>query len=71
MRRRRGDALLDYVERQARTLELERLAVLTTQTAHWFRERGFEPGDIEQLPVERQSAINYRRNAKIFIKSLT
>ena len=67
----RGDALLDHVERQARTLELARLAVLTTQTAHWFRERGFEPGDIEQLPVERQSAINYRRNAKIFIKSLT
>lgn len=67
----RGDALLDHVERRAGALALQRLAVLTTQTAHWFRERGFIPCGIEDLPVARQLVVNYRRNAKVFIKSLT
>ena len=30
------------------------LFVLTTQTAHWFRERGFEPTKLEDLPMEKQ-----------------
>jgi len=40
---RRGDALLGHMERLAREKGLERLFVLTTQTAHWFLERGYEP----------------------------
>lgn len=35
----RADALLRFIERQARALGLQRLFVLTTRTAHWFRER--------------------------------
>jgi amino-acid N-acetyltransferase len=66
----RGDELLFAVERQAKELHLAKLLVLTTQTAHWFRERGFEPAKIEELPMKRQSLYNYRRNSKVFIKTL-
>jgi amino-acid N-acetyltransferase len=66
----RGDRLLEFVEAQARTLGIGRLFVLTTRTAHWFRERGFEPGDIRGLPLRRQELYNYQRNSKVFIKML-
>lgn len=66
----RGDALLAYCERQSRQLGIRRLFVLTTRTAHWFRERGFKPGDLSSLPVKRRELYNYQRNAKVFIKDL-
>ena len=44
--------------------------MLTTRTAHWFRERGFVPGDISQLPVTRKRLYNYQRKSKVFIKQL-
>jgi amino-acid N-acetyltransferase len=37
----RGDRLLEAVEKSARATGLEELFVLTTQSAHWFSERGF------------------------------
>ena len=46
------------------------LFVLTTRTAHWFRERGFAPSGVERLPSARASLYNYQRNSKIFEKSL-
>lgn len=66
----RGDDLLEYVERQARSLGIERLFVLTTRTAHWFRERGFESGALNSLPVQRQLMYNYQRRSNVFIKAL-
>jgi amino-acid N-acetyltransferase len=66
----RGDRLLEFVEAQARALDIGRLFVLTTRTAHWFRERGFEAGDIKALPLRRRELYNYQRNSKIFIKEL-
>jgi amino-acid N-acetyltransferase len=44
--------------------------VLTTKTAHWFRERGFEPSSVERLPAARASLYNFQRNSKIFEKGL-
>ncbi|MCB1768893.1 MAG: amino-acid N-acetyltransferase, partial [Candidatus Competibacteraceae bacterium] len=66
----RADALLNFVERQARMQGLERLFVLTTRTAHWFRERGFEPANVEDLPLGKQVLYNWQRRSKVFIKSL-
>jgi amino-acid N-acetyltransferase len=68
--RGRGDRLLERIESIARERGIRRLFVLTTQTAHWFRERGFEPSGLGDLPMERQSLYNYRRNSKVFIKAL-
>ncbi|WP_018953353.1 amino-acid N-acetyltransferase [Thioalkalivibrio sulfidiphilus] len=66
----RGDRLLEFVESEAKALGIGRLFVLTTRTAHWFRERGFEPGDIKALPLRRRELYNYQRNSKIFIKAI-
>ena len=66
----RGDALLDYIQRRANQLGINRVFVRTTQTAHWFRERGFKPTDIKTLPVKRRNLYNYRRSSRLFVKTL-
>ncbi len=66
----RGDALLRRMEERAAAQKLRRIFVLTTQTAHWFREHGFTAGDVAKLPVERQSLYNWQRNSKIFFKKI-
>jgi len=66
----RGDKLLEHMESVARGRGIGKLFVLTTQTAHWFRERGFEPVRLGDLPMEKQTLYNYRRNSKVFIKAL-
>lgn len=66
----RGDALLRRIEARAAQLKLNRLFVLTTQTAHWFRERGFVPDDVAKLPAQRQMLYNWQRNSKVFVKRI-
>ncbi|OWY37163.1 amino-acid N-acetyltransferase [Xenophilus sp. AP218F] len=65
-----GEMLLQHVEYQARTQGLHSLFVLTTQTAHWFVERGFAEADKSRLPLSRQQFYNYQRRSKVFVKSL-
>lgn len=67
----RGDALLKYIERQSRQLGIQHLFVLTTRTAHWFRERGFKVSSLDKLPVKRRDLYNYQRNSKVFIKDIS
>ena len=64
----RGDQLLKYIERQTKQLGITQLFVLTTRTAHWFRERGYVSSDIKKLPVKRKSLYNYQRQSKMFAK---
>jgi amino-acid N-acetyltransferase len=66
----RGTELFSSLERQARLSGSRQLFVLTTQTAHWFLERGFVEGRIEDLPVARKDLYNYQRNSKVFVKAL-
>lgn len=66
----RGDALLAHIEQRARKLGLKTLFVLTTRTAHWFRERGFEPSNVGRMPSARASLYNFQRNSKVFEKGL-
>ena len=68
--RGRGALLLERMEDLARQRGISRLFVLTTQTAHWFRERGFEPARLTDLPMAKQVLYNYQRNSKVFIKRL-
>jgi amino-acid N-acetyltransferase len=67
----RGDTLLGAIERCALGAGIRRLFVLTTRTAHWFRERGFAPANVDALPVKRRNLYNYQRKSKVFIKALT
>ena len=55
---------------QAKSQKLKKLFVLTTRTADWFRERGFQAADISFLPAKKQGLYNYSRQSKVFIKDL-
>jgi len=66
----RGQRLLAELEIQALKLGLDRLFVLTTQTAHWFLEQGFTEAGRDQLPEEKQALYNLQRNSKVFFKRL-
>ncbi|MDJ0807599.1 MAG: amino-acid N-acetyltransferase [Gammaproteobacteria bacterium] len=66
----RGDRLLAHMEVKARQQGITKLFLLTTQTAHWFMERGFVVSSLKALPIQRRRLYNYRRNAKVFLKDL-
>jgi amino-acid N-acetyltransferase len=66
----RASILLHAQEQQAKELGINQLFVLTTQTAHWFLEKGFVESSLESLPVEKQKLYNLQRNSKIFSKNL-
>lgn len=66
----RGDMLMEHVENRSRDMGIKGLFVLTTHTAHWFQERGFDKARTESLPMQRQKLYNYQRNSKVFIKPL-
>jgi len=65
-----GEALLREIEMRARKLKLEQLFVLTTQTAHWFLERGFRSATIADLPKQKQALYNYQRKSLVYRKPL-
>lgn len=66
----RGDLLLTHIEKLAQTAGLNEIFVLSTQTMHWFQERGFVKGDLADLPLKKASLYNYQRRSKIFTKVL-
>lgn len=66
----RGEALLAFLEREAKHGGLSQLFVFTTHTAHWFQERGFVAAGLETLPLTRRVLYNYQRQSKLFIKQL-
>jgi amino-acid N-acetyltransferase len=66
----RADVLLQYVERVCRDHGITRVYVLTTRTAHWFVERGFEPSSPRVLPEAKRTAYDKKRRSKVFLKAL-
>lgn len=67
---KRGQRLLHELEQEARRQGLDRVFVLTTQTAHWFLEQGFVESSSDALPDQKQSLYNLQRNSKVFFKTL-
>ncbi len=65
-----GEQLLKRIETRARAEGIKRLFVLTTVTAHWFRERGFVEQTLAELPEEKRLVYNLQRRSKIFAKNL-
>jgi amino-acid N-acetyltransferase len=65
-----GAVLLDALERNAEMAGLREVFVLTTQTTHWFQERGYVRSGIEDLPMARQALYNYQRNSVVLVKVL-
>ncbi|XP_022132789.1 probable amino-acid acetyltransferase NAGS2, chloroplastic isoform X2 [Momordica charantia] len=65
-----GDKLLDYIEKKASSLGLDRLFLLTTRTADWFVRRGFSECSFESIPEKRRRKINLSRKSKYYMKKL-
>jgi amino-acid N-acetyltransferase len=66
----RGERLLAFAESKAKSMGMKTLFVLSTQTTHWFLERGFTEADVSTLPERRRSSYNPDRRSKVFIKEL-
>ncbi len=62
--------LLETIETDAQARGMSTLFALTTQTAHWFLEKGFVEAQIADLPAQKQSLYNYQRNSRIFSKAI-
>ena len=65
-----GEMLLHRIESRSRALGVERLFVLTTRTADWFRERGFREAPPEALPRQKREMYDVSRRSKVFMKTL-
>lgn len=63
----RGDELIDKLTERAKALGLEKIFVLTTRSIHWFREKGFNPAEVNDLPIKKKQLYNYQRNSKILM----
>ena len=66
----RGSQILHYLESEAKAKGIQQLFILTTRTAHWFLEQGFEEASVDDLPNARQELYNYQRNSLVCKKSL-
>ncbi|MGR8931853.1 MAG: amino-acid N-acetyltransferase [Gammaproteobacteria bacterium] len=66
----RGNRLLEYLIDNAKKQAIRRLFVRSTQTVHWFVERGFTQCEITELPEPMKSAYNYERNSKVLFKNV-
>jgi len=66
----RGEHLLQHAEQQAKTQNIKTLFVMTTQTSHWFQERGFEVSSEESLPEDIRKKYDPKRASKVLTKQL-
>lgn len=66
----RGEYLLQMIENKARNAGLTRIFVLTTQSSHWFLERGFKVAARSDLPAEKKAHYNESRRSQVLIKTL-
>ena len=65
-----GEQLMRRIEKRARKSGIKRLFVLTTRTEHWFVERGFKLGTVDDLPAAKRDMYNYQRRSKVLFKTL-
>lgn len=66
----RGDLLLKKIKLNAKKMNLKKIFVLTTQSIHWFQERGFILSNVDVLPDSKKRIYNYERCSKILVIDL-
>ena len=63
--------ILQHLVKIARKKQCHSLFALTTRSGDWFREQGFVPDSLENLPTERQQLHNAAaRGSKLFTRTL-
>lgn len=66
----RGDILIEKIEELAAQRGIKQLFVLTTKSAHFFLEKGFIPGNVEDLPKNKREHYNYKRMSKVLFRDI-
>ena len=66
----RGELIVEHVAERARAMGLTRVFVLTTQSQHFFRERGFVPATVRALPTARRARYDHKRRSKVLVRDL-
>ena len=61
-----GPKLIEYLIEKAKTVSIESVFILTTQTADWFEKQGFVADSIDTLPERRREKWNPKRGSKLF-----
>ena len=62
--------LLEYLEQRAINQNLNKIFVLSTQTAQWFQQQGYKETPVSDLPADRRDLYNYERKPKVLVKAL-
>lgn len=65
-----GKKLLNYCEKQIKKSNVEYAFIFTTQSEHWFIEKGFSEANKNLMPDERRKIYQAERNSKFFSKKL-
>jgi len=68
-----GRALIDSLEKKAKSLKINKLFVLSTQTSDYFTTKCqyLESADLEEMPAERRTIWEQNgRNAKFLVKQI-
>jgi len=66
----RGNQLLEKLLKKAKNQAFEQVFALSTQSMHWFIDRGFIEETIHELPQSLQATYNPLRNSKVLSKQL-
>jgi len=66
----RGNQLLEKLLEKAKQQAFTQVFAFSTQSMHWFIERGFVEIRISELPKELQATYNPLRNSKVLSKQL-
>ena len=61
-----GPKMIEYLIEKAKTVSIESVFILTTQTADWFEKQGFAADSIDTLPERRREKWNPKRGSKLF-----
>ncbi|TMW57442.1 hypothetical protein Poli38472_003367 [Pythium oligandrum] len=67
----KGNALLGFLLRKARSMGVMKVFVMTTRTSHWFMERGFEEAKVSDLPKSKQAKIDLKRHSKVYVMDIS
>jgi len=66
-----GKKIVESLIDRAGKESLASVFILTTQSADWFTQLGFEDGSVDNLPESRQEAYNRDRNSRVLQYTLT
>ena len=65
-----GKKLLKFCEQEAKKLKYDEIFILTTQSEHWFAEKGFKEKSKELMPTLKKQTYQSERNSKYLTKKL-